>query len=904
MAHHDGKDPRDVIRAIDNLPAPSPVAAKILTLAASDEADLDALSGLIQSDQSLALRLLRLANAAEHHRLEAVETIPQAVMVLGLATVRSIALCIAAREALCLAPLDGDPLVTDVWKHSLACAVGAELLAGAENPGLAARAFAAGLAHDCGKLVLILSDPEAYAAAAARVEAGDGDACGLEERAFGLDHATAGKRLAEKWGLPELFVEAAWLHHLPPEALVSDQTVAQTTRLVALADILAHEAAGDRPATLPAGSRRLLAESLGFGDGELERIKARIGQGYAARAEAFDLSADAAGFYFQALTRANARLGRLQREAETNAQALGRSGVRLSALAEAAAALSAAADAGGVCAVLATALDKGFGAAAALVYLRQAGDDAPDGSPGAGQRTRLVGSALVQGKAVALRGALAATPAGPAPVFEQAERLPENLRQVLAAAAARASLAPADASGEAPIHFQQGCLTARIAAPGAPLGTADGEMIYAPASEPAPDPGRDRALRLLAAMAAQAAARLGLLDSCRDRAERLAAALRSMQAVNLKLLQAERLAAVGQLAAGAAHEINNPLAIVYARTQLLELKESEPAKKKVFRQMLEQIERITHILTNLMDFARPASLRVEEVAPAQILEKTLALVRSGLDKLGIEVELDVAAGLPAIKADARQLEQVFLNLLINAEHAMEATGGKLSLSAAYDPGRDAVVIGVADTGVGIAPENLERIFDPFFTTKEEGKGTGLGLSTAYGIVTKHMGEIKVSSALGQGARITVVLPRDPAGAAAGAGGGGQPGEEPLGGPTVLVVDDEKHIRDILRESLESRGYGVVCAKNGDEGLALLTQRRFSLMILDVRMPVLGGLELLREAKGIAGFSTPVLVLTGMASPEEIDQAMALGAAACVRKPFQIETLLAEVDRLAAPGERA
>jgi signal transduction histidine kinase/HD-like signal output (HDOD) protein len=897
QASHDGKDPRDVILTIDNLPAPPPVAAKILSLAASDEADLGALSDLIQSDQSLTLRLLRLANAAEHHRIQAVETIPQAVMVLGLATVRSIALCIAAREALCLAPLDGDPLVTAVWKHSLACAVGAELLAGACDPSLAARAFAAALAHDCGKLVLILANPDGYALVAARVEAEGGDVCELEEKTFGLDHTTAGKRLAEKWGLPELFVEAAWLHHLPPEALAASQTGSQTasktTCLVALADILAHEVMSDRAATVQAGSRRLLAESLGISrEEELERIKAKIGQGYAERAEAFDLSADAAGFYFQALSRANARLGALERDAQANAETLARSNTKLHALAGASAALFGAADSAGICAALATTLESGFTAGAVLVYLRQEGDG--------GQEARLIGRGLIQGKAVSFSGRMERTDAGGAPRFEQVERLPENLRQALAASPARANLA----SGDAPIHFQQGCLIARIASPGAALGSADGEMIFAPESEPGPDPERDRALRLLADLAAQAVSRLRLLESCRDRAERLAQALRSMQAVNLKLLQAERLAAVGQLAAGAAHEINNPLAIVYARTQLLELKESEPAKKKVFRQMLEQIERITHILTNLMDFARPASLRVEEVAPAEILEKTLALVRSGLDKLGIDVEMDVAAGLPKIKADARQLEQVFLNLLINAEHAMEATGGRLSLTAAYDASRDAVVIGVADTGVGIAPENLDRIFDPFFTTKEEGKGTGLGLSTAYGIVTKHMGDIKVQSVLGAGARITVILPRDPAGAAAGAITGDQPDDEPLGGPSVLVVDDEKHIRDILRESLESQGYSVVCAKNGDEGLALLTQRRFSLMILDVRMPVLGGLELLREAKGIAGFSTPVLLLTGMASPEEIDQAMALGAAACVRKPFQIESLLAEVARLAAPGERA
>ncbi|MBF0482036.1 MAG: HDOD domain-containing protein [Desulfovibrionaceae bacterium] len=922
-----GGDPLGVIATIDNLPAPPAVAARILTLAAADETDLDELSGLIQTDQSLTLRLLRLANAAEHHRIKAVETIAQAIMVLGLATVRSIALCIAAREALNLAPKDGDPLVLEVWKHSLACAVGAQLLAEAVEPRLAERAFASGLMHDCGSLVLILADPESYASVAARAEAEGGDALELEEKTFGLDHATAGKRLAEKWGLPELFAEAAWLHHLPPRALVSDAAASKTTRLVALADILAHEVMGGKAASVSAADRSLLAESLGFSGDALERIKAKIGQGYAERAGAFDLTADAAGFYFQALSRANARLGALERAAQASAKALTHSNALLSALAGAAATLSGPAGPIGaeeICEALARTLENGFSGQRALVYMRRDRAALPDAAqnsasqaPGdafaddGGRRARLTGLCLLQGKTLSLTGRFEPAPGGLVPVFDQAGRLPDDLLQVLAASPARSSFA----SGEAPIHLHRGFLIVRIGSAGSSGSTgalpedAAGEMIFAPEGEadstngPHNDPQRDRALRLLAELAAQAVSRLALLESCRDRAERLAVALRLMQAVNLKLLHAERLAAVGQLAAGAAHEINNPLAIVYARTQLLELKESEPAKKKVFRQMLEQIERITHILTNLMDFARPASLRVEEVAPAVILEKTLALVRSGLDKLGIEVDLNVEPGLPTIKADARQLEQVFLNLLINAEHAMEASGGRLSLTAAYDPGLCAVVIGVADTGVGIAPENLERIFDPFFTTKEEGKGTGLGLSTAYGIVAKHMGEIAVKSALGQGARITVTLPLDPAGAASGALAGDRRAEKPSGGPSVLVVDDEQHIRDILRESLESRGYSVVCAKNGDEGLALLTQRRFSLMILDVRMPVLGGLELLREAKGIAGFSTPVLVLTGMASPEEIDQAMALGAAACVRKPFQIESLLAAVERLAAPGER-
>jgi CheY-like chemotaxis protein len=269
-------------------------------------------------------------------------------------------------------------------------------------------------------------------------------------------------------------------------------------------------------------------------------------------------------------------------------------------------------------------------------------------------------------------------------------------------------------------------------------------------------------------------------------------------------------------------------------------------------------------------------------------------MEGSLGNQGVVVTRAYEPSVPDIKADCRQVEQVLLNLMLNAQHAMEGKPGTLTVGLAYKPEMDSVVYTCADTGQGIPMENLEKIFDPFFTTKGEGKGTGLGLSTAYGIVQAHKGRITVESAPGEGTVFTVVLPRDLSGPIAQAA----PAEDRrTKRRAVLVVDDERHIRDILHESLESQGYSVELAEDGEKALGLLRKNRYQLMILDIRMPSRDGLALLREAGSFVEPAMPVIVLTGLASDQEIEQARALGAAACLRKPFHVETLLAEAARL-------
>ena len=880
-------DVDEVLRRIDELPAPPAVAARVLSLALEDGVDFHALAKLIESDQSLTLKVLRQANSLAYGLRGKVASLDQALTVLGLAALRQVVLGIVIREHLLVDPKSGDPLLKDLWRHALTAAVAGRLLAEAARPELAGEAFAAGMVHDCGQLALLSALGPEYEDLLGRRAAGEGALLDLEIARLGLDHVLAGKRLAARFGLPQALADAAWLHHQPVDVLLGLNGNRDLMLITALANRLAHEVAGDPGSEEAARGRDALAEALGLNAAKLDAVRAGIGTGFAERAAIFDLEADAAHFYFRALQQANRALVRSNAELTRREAELERIRAAQAAVLAAGPELGLARSREEIFSAVARAVTERLGCPGGLAYVVDA------------EAAVLHGLAWGKGRQPVRLG----LDADLNPLPADLAALPENLRLVLAGYLNRIpGLAgePAGSEAAAPQFVKPYWAAAMLAD-----GGFAGEVLALPPAQPPNSPGdfgpaEIAALSQLAALAAAAAGRLEHQARAEERAESLAAALRKLKRMNQKLLSAERLAAVGQLAAGAAHEINNPLAIVYARAQLLELKEPDESRKKSLRQMMEQIERITSILGSLMDFARPAVPRFEPTDLGAVLEKTLALVRGGLEKAGIAVDLKITPGLAPVRADGRQLEQVFLNLLLNAEHAMEAKeGGTLTLSVgpAKDPGFAQAV--VRDTGSGISPENLARIFDPFFTTKEEGKGTGLGLSTSYGIIAGHSGEIAVDSEEGRWTEVRVVLPLDSL-AAKDEAANGRPSPAPSA-RTVLVVDDEEHIREILRESLEAAGYPAETAADGQEALRRLAKGRYRLMLLDIRMPSRSGLSLLSAIRGKVG-RMPVIVLTGMAGPEELAEAKSLGAARCVRKPFQIESLLSLVREVLAEAE--
>lgn len=861
---------KDLATGLERLPSPPAVATRLLKEAMDDSASLERIAKLVSLDNALALRVLKHANAVVHELRGHVDNVAQAVNLLGLGEMRCMVLGIIIRDTLERGKSGSDPYATAIWQHSLACGLAASIVAERHFPRLAPTAFAAGLIHDCGKLALLTLFPEDYEALLDRTGLPMDELRREEVRLFGADHAQVGKWLAEHWNLPPVLVEACWLHHHEPEVLDSVAVGSPfPILLVALANSLAHEVLLDAPGN--GTERARLLSALGLSADDLDGLEETLGKRYADQARHFSLNDGEAGLFLQAAENARRRLSDSAVDLERRTSDLARANRVLRRLAEAGGLLDEAKSGRDVLRIVARVLGGLPGTREGCVFRVYNGGQKLEGARVADQRVGVFSGRLADKQ------------------LQLDHDLPESLRAALENFPRRRSACLA----AEPAAFQAG---EYIAVPLAAEGSWLGELLYRQDSKEITSLSDTAGYRQLAAMASAALQRLELAARVEERAESLAHALQRLKSTHAKMLQNERLAAVGQLAAGAAHEINNPLAIISARTQLLEVKEKDERKQEVLRLIIAQIERISTILTDLMDFARPAPPHFGEVDVREVLEKTLALSKSNLEKMGIRVRTDFASGLPAIQGDRAQLEQIFLNLIINAQHAMDK-GGDLSVAVRKANSGKRVVIIVADSGIGIPPENLSKIFDPFFTTKSEGKGTGLGLSTTYGIVTSHEGEISVDSEVGKGTTVRVSLPVSPQGASQAKTT--VPTDLPApAGTTVLVVDDEAHIRDVLKESLESEGYTVHVCKDGEEALTRLSRRAYSLLILDIRMPRRGGLSLLSEIRELIA-KMPVIVLTGLASHEEIETAMSLGASRFVNKPFQVDALLAEVREVLA-----
>jgi two-component system NtrC family sensor kinase len=355
-----------------------------------------------------------------------------------------------------------------------------------------------------------------------------------------------------------------------------------------------------------------------------------------------------------------------------------------------------------------------------------------------------------------------------------------------------------------------------------------------------------------------------------------------------QLIQSEKLSAIGQLIAGVAHELNNPLASVLGFADFLAESSQVPESlREPVRVVQHEAQRAAGIVKNLLTFARrqDQDRRVLEIEP--ILRRTLALLNNQLIGLKVEPLLVVEPDLPPVDASPNQLQQVFLNVINNAAQAIASTGRGGTVAIRARAWLDGVAVDVVDNGPGLSEESQPRVFEPFFTTKQEGEGTGLGLSISQGIIKEHGGRITVKSVPGQGATFTVELPRaraveQPAPAAPGAA-------QATG--RVLVVDDEPHILHYMRATLEAWGHQVETASDGADALQRALDGAFDLIITDVRMPTLGGRELyerLREQR--PELAARVVFATGDTVRDDTMAFLEHSGRPFLHKPFKLAEL--------------
>jgi PAS domain S-box-containing protein len=366
------------------------------------------------------------------------------------------------------------------------------------------------------------------------------------------------------------------------------------------------------------------------------------------------------------------------------------------------------------------------------------------------------------------------------------------------------------------------------------------------------------------------------------------------QRIAEQLLQQEKLVAVGQLVSGVAHELNNPLAAVIAFAQLL-LASPVPLAdepRQAVQTIHREAQRAAKIVTNLLTFARQQPAERAAAQLNEIITDTLELRRYALRTAGVNVELSLDPNLPVTWADPSQLQQVVLNLLVNAEHALAAISGPRRIEIGTSHEGDQIVFSVSDNGPGIAPDQIDRIFNPFFTTKPVGQGTGLGLSISDGIVREHGGRITVDAIPGAGARFTVELPYVAPARMSPA----------LGRPRIvdaeiarrmLVVDDEPAMRAAVAGFLKSIGHTVQVAANGVEARALLAASEYDVVLLDLRMPGLGGEALYRElCERDPRHAQRVVFVTGDLQSDTSHRFLAEAGRPVIGKPFQLDDLAA------------
>jgi len=309
-----------------------------------------------------------------------------------------------------------------------------------------------------------------------------------------------------------------------------------------------------------------------------------------------------------------------------------------------------------------------------------------------------------------------------------------------------------------------------------------------------------------------------------------------------RLMESDRLAAVGELVAGVAHEVNNPLSSISAFAQLL-LRDGglTPAQRESLDVIKSETQRASQVVKDLLAFARRSEALREPLDVNGLLSRTLRMRGYQLTSNKIQLETDLATELPAVFGDARQLQQVFLNLVTNAIQAMVTLGGgTLFVTTRHDESR--IIIEVRDTGPGIADSARAHIFEPFFTTKGEGEGTGLGLSVSYGIVTAHGGTIEVAETSTAGTTFRVSFPAaddavldPPVGEASSIGK-----RSAIAGTRLLFIDDEATLRSGMQAFGELRGFRVLTAGDGLEGLEMVRTSQVDAIVCDLRMPGMDG----------------------------------------------------------------
>ncbi len=733
-----------ILQQIESLPTLSSVAVRVLALTEQGDTDLRELAQLIESDPSMTAKLLALCRKADRAAANKVTTVDRAVVMLGLEAVRAALLSVEIFDA-----FENDEKAapgeridrSELWRHSIAVACTAELLA-ESRPALVGgfrpqEAFLAGLLHDLGKIALDRILPKAFARVASICERQQMNIAEVERRVLGIDHHVAGKRLAEHWGLPHALQDVVWLNGQPFDSLPDMPhrgLVGVVTIAAAIVKRLHLGWSGDFGASRDFGD---LCREHGYDPEEARRVTVSVHERVAQRAKDLGLDEETdRSLLLRSLARANERLGRMAALLERRATS---STLYVRTLESVSAFHTARKEAlsmsGTMAAVLRSAqavLGEGF--YAVLMQTR-------DGAPWSVQRLDSEGEP-------ATHWLLKEPPEG------------RDVSELLTADGVGVEVAPL-------LQWLSEALTGDEVQAGElrilPLAGGDGGLsavlIHTKhrLNQLVSEPGSRSLAQTWGAAIASAAQH----DGARRMGERLAEVNRELTETQTKLVEAQSLARLGELAAGAAHEMNNPLTVISGNAQLLARRLRGSENSETSQLIVEASEKLTELITSLHLFAEPPRPQRHSIDVMEMLKDASknAREREG-GTHGVRVVQE--GPIPPAFLDDSQIAQAVTELILNAlEHGPRRN---VEVRAHIDSLDGRLIIAVADDGNGMSEHALKHAFDPFFSELPAGRRSGLGLTRARRFVDLHGGELVLESKLGRGTVARIALPdwREPA----------------------------------------------------------------------------------------------------------------------------------------------
>lgn len=758
-----------ILRQIDSLPTLPIVATRLLSLTSRDETHARQVIDLVSSDPAMTAKILAMCRAADKGIRDEVLTIDKAVVLLGFNAIRNCVLSVKVFEIFGTQPeassgrpaddplqqrsrlqepneehrLQADPFNRDAfWTHSLAVATCAERIAAAhpDHHDLPAdEAFVCGLLHDVGKIALDHVLPKAFARVVELAELNQTNITEFERRIIGIDHHTAGKRLAEMWRLPHRLQDCIWLHGSTFDTMPKlDHR--RLVGLITLADFIARKQhlgfSGNYSFKHDATT---LCQALDLDPEKVEKVSTELFDAVRQRSEALGLGQSPSNeLFIDSIQRANAALGRLNNVLDRRSQAAGIQAQMLEAITNFHSGAGPARSVQDVLDDVAVSAKHVFGHGFfTLLYpVPHHEHEAP---------IWLISQYDSEGQPIQSQYTDAPPMAPDLTRLDLSQPMSMDLMTILPWVA--------DYLVEAPDMRQ-----VRMLPLASGWGTA-AVLLHDRANLPP--------INQLAALTSTwggAIAGAAQHDGARRLGEQLAESNSALAEAQDKLLRQESLARLGQMAAGAAHEMNNPLAVISGRSQLLSMSLQPGSKEQQAAQLIfTESHRLSDLITSLHMFADPPRPALVATDLEALLDETVRQIKATQLRKGdrFDLYLRVKRSLPTINVDGEQIQNAVIELLLNA---MQSNPKRcVELVAQLEPGDKSVVFQVIDDGDGMDDHVLSHALDPFFSAKPAGRRVGMGLPRAQQIITAHNGTLDLRSTTGHGTVVTVTLPLDSTG---------------------------------------------------------------------------------------------------------------------------------------------